>query len=116
MLKKFFASVWGFATITVVYYALEILVMMSLHSMNGNDIFTYIAGIGIVVIYGPALYIGWRKTNESIDGMRSEGGGCFMPILWWVFLIIIKLVIALVIGLFVAPPMIGRKIQELAQK
>jgi len=65
-------------------------------------------GIAVVAL---CVYFGWRALNNLQDTLLSRLI-VILPIGGWVIFLVIKFLLAAMIGLFVAPFVLGRKVGE----
>lgn len=102
--KEFLCSGAGKAGMIIVLYAAIFgLVMLMIQLFQGAEY----AGIIVALVFG---VFGWKALNKIQPSIFL-----FMPIGGWVVYFIVKGVLAITIGIFVAPFVIAKKIAETVQ-
>jgi hypothetical protein len=93
--QKFFSTTGGQITIIAICYAITLLIVL---------VFPNTLGAILALI---CVFFGW-KTLACIQSTYF----IWMPIIGWIIYFFVKIIIAYIIGLFVAPYQIGNKIFE----
>lgn len=102
--KDFLCSGVGKAGMIVVFYAVIFGLFMLTMQLFGN---AEMIGIVYAVIFG---VFGWKALSRIQPSIFL-----FMPIGGWVIYFIVKGVLAITIGIFVAPFVIAKKVAETVQ-
>lgn len=98
--KSFWASKSGMYTITVILYIIILPTILWLSTSSSSDIVTLIIG-GIGAIFG------WKALNKIQPDVFL-----IMPVVGWLIFFLVKLILSFIIGIFVMPFVIAKKISS----
>ncbi len=103
--KDFICSPLGKGAMIVVFYIIIWGLMVMLTSIESAS------GIPAVIFAICLGYFGWKSLTRIQPNIFL-----FMPIIGWVIFFVVKGVLSVIIGMFVAPLVIAKKITESVQK
>ena len=101
--KDFLLSKGGFIGMIVILYAVIWGIMVALTATHS----TVLAFIYIALF----TYFGWQALNKITPEMFV-----WMPLKGWIIYFVVKFILSLVVGMFVAPFQIAKKITNAIQK
>lgn len=105
--KEFLCSGIGKAGMIIVFYAVIFLLVLLIGQIFEGGGGEYVALVLMLVF----AVFGWKALNKIQPDIFL-----FMPIVGWIIFFVIKGVLSVLIGIFVAPFVIAKKITEAIQK
>lgn len=110
-MKEFLASKKGFVVLVVVLYVVSLVAMLIIGGcvdpVNTGTVGSVISMI-VVVIWG---IFGWRALS-----MIQPNIFLIMPIAGWIFYVVIKAILGIIVGIFVTPYQIAKLIHGLIKE
>ena len=100
--KQFLCSGAGRITLILIFYAIFLLLITALSTTNATPVLYAIAAV--------SAFFGWKFLNKLQPDIFL-----IMPIIGWIIFFVIKGILAILVGIFVAPYVMAKAVANMIQ-